>query len=257
MDTGYYDIHTHILPEVDDGSESLEESVEMLHIAYEQGVRHMVATPHFAADESNAPVEELKEKLELLRRQAERMDEHFTLELGNELLDGPGAIEALKEGRALTLAGTHYILVEFVPMEKYHKIRQSLHTYIMGGYIPVVAHMERYEALYKHQEYMEELIKMGCYFQMNTQSLQGGIFNRKASYHRHLVEDGYIHFLGSDCHGSQYRKPFMKDALRYFGKDALDEPFLENVLCRNPKAMLENRYIKGERNDRKYGKTTG
>lgn len=243
MKSGYYDIHTHILPGVDDGAESLEQSVEMLHMAYEQGVRHMVATPHFAADEKNVPVEKLQEKTGLLRRQAQMLDESFTLELGHELLDGPGVVEALKEGRALTLAGTRYILVEFIPSEKYHNIRQSLHTYIMSGYIPIVAHMERYEALYRHRERIEELTQSGCYFQMNTQSLLGGIFNRQASYHRRLVEDGYIHFLGSDCHSSEYRKPLMKDAIRCFGKEALDEPFLENVLCRYPKAMLENRYI--------------
>lgn len=243
MTTGYYDIHTHILPEVDDGAGSMDQSVEMLHLAYEQGIRHIVATPHFSAEGKNAPVEELKEKLERLRQEAVRLDPFFTLELGNELLDGPGVVEALKTGRALTMAGTRYILVEFIPSDSYHKIYQSLREYIMNGYIPIVAHMERYEALYKRTDRVEELTKSGCCFQMNTDSLAGGFFQRRAAYHRRLVEDGYIHFLGSDCHSSEYRKPLMRDALRYFGGAALEEPYLERVLEQYPKAMLSDRYI--------------
>jgi protein-tyrosine phosphatase len=243
MTTGFYDIHSHILPGVDDGAKSLEESIEMLHMAYNQGVRHMVATPHFYIHGKKPSVESLREKLAQLREEAAKIDSHFTVDLGNELLDDPGILEALKEGRALTMADTRYILVEFLPGDHYNKIHHSLHEYIMNGYIPIVAHMERYEALRKRTDRVEDLIKLGCCFQMNTESLTGGFLHRDAAYHRKLVRSGYIHFLGSDCHGSDYRKPLMKDALRYFGQDVMDEPFMENLLEKYPQAMLADKFI--------------
>ena len=95
METGFYDIHTHILPGVDDGSKSPEESKQMLQMAYDQGVRHIVATPHFSVNGKNHPVEELQDKLKLLRQMAAEIDPSFTVDLGNELLNGPGIIEEL------------------------------------------------------------------------------------------------------------------------------------------------------------------
>jgi protein-tyrosine phosphatase len=243
MTTGYYDIHTHILPGVDDGAKDIDESVRMLHLAYEQGVRHMVATPHFSARGKQVPVEVLREKLEQLQAAAAGIDPFFTVDLGNELLDGPGIVEALQEGKALTMAETRYILVEFLPQDRYNKIFQSLQNYIRHGYIPIVAHMERYEALRKREDRINELIKCGCCFQMNTESLVGGFLHRDAAYHRKLVQKGYIHFLGSDCHSSEYRKPLMHDAFRYFGSGALDEPYMEKVLGKYPEKMLANQFV--------------
>lgn len=243
MESGYYDIHTHILPGVDDGSKSMEESQDMLRQSYEQGVRHIVATPHYSMSGPNRPVEELQQKLEQLQRAAGDIAPDLTVQLGNELLNGPGMIEALRRGEALTLAGTRYILVEFLPQDKYQTLYHSLHDYIMAGYIPIVAHMERYEALYKDYDRIEELSKLGCYFQMNTESITGGLLNRRAAYHRRLIREGYIQFLGSDCHGREYRKPLMKDALKYFGQEPGESRLLQNILCNYPQTMLTDKYI--------------
>lgn len=243
METGFYDIHTHILPGVDDGSKSPDESKHMLQMAYDQGVRHIVATPHFSVKGDNHPVDELKEKLALLQKQADEIDHSFTVSLGNELLNGPGMVEELQKGRALTMAGTRYILVEFLPSDKYQVLYHSLHEYIMAGYIPIIAHMERYEALYKNYDHIEELAKMGCYFQMNTESIVGGFLQRRAAYHRRLILDGYIQFMGSDCHGMDYRKPLMKDALRYFGQNPDAERIFERILVKYPETMLSDKYI--------------
>jgi protein-tyrosine phosphatase len=243
METGFYDIHTHILPGVDDGSKSPEESREMLQMAYDQGVRHIVATPHFSVHGKNHPVDELKKKQELLQEYAAEIDPQFTIDLGNELLNEPGMVEELRSGRALTMAGTRYILVEFLPSDKYHTLYHSLHEYIMAGYIPIVAHMERYEALYKDYDHIDELSRMGCYFQMNAESLVGGILQRKAAYHRRLVMEGYIQFMGSDCHSSKYRTPIMKDALRYLGHNREAERVLEKIVSGYPETMLSDKYI--------------
>lgn len=240
---GYYDIHTHILPGVDDGARDMDETREMLCIAYEEGIRHIVATPHFALDRENASVEELQEKLREVRKLAGDVVPDMKFSLGNELLDSAGMAAALKEGRALTLGGTRYILVEFLPGEGYSKIYASLRNYIMNGYIPVVAHMERYEALVRRSDNLLELMKLGAFFQMNAASLTGGIFHRSAVYHRRLLEEGYIHFLGSDCHHKDVRAPLMKSVLRHMRKDFSSSDIGRSVLEGNPANMLSDRYI--------------
>lgn len=240
---GYYDIHTHILPGVDDGARDMLETQEMLCQAYGEGIRYLVATPHFVPDGKNPSVKELQEKLEAVRRIAARLVPEMKLALGNELLDGAGVVDALKEGRALTLGGTRYILVEFLPQEGYQSMYHSLRNYIMHGYIPILAHVERYEALYRKPGNLCELIKLGVFFQMNTGSLLGGMFRRSAVYHRKLLEDGYIHFLGSDCHRKDSRMPLMEGVLQNLRRTFPDSDTGRAVLLENPARMLADKYI--------------
>ena len=142
----YYDLHTHIIPGVDDGSDSLEESLEMIRQMREQGVLNIVATPHYPDGQS----EKINDVFILLKEKVNELYPDMKLYLGNELLNGPGIIDALKNKNALTIADTKYILVEFLPGDSAKKIYAALREYIMEGYIPIVAHIERYEKLYKN-----------------------------------------------------------------------------------------------------------
>lgn len=241
--TGYYDMHTHILPGVDDGARDMQETKEMLYQAYLEGVRHIVVTPHFSLDSRNMAVGELMGKLEEVKRMALSTVPAMEFSLGNELLNGPGMVNALNEGRALTLGGTSYILVEFLPKDSYRKIYTSLHNYLMNGYIPIVAHVERYEALARRTDRLDELIKIGVLFQMNTSSLIGGKRRRSASHHRMLLEEGYIHLLGSDCHRSDSRSPLMRGALQNLTEELLNSSTVQAVLQENPEKVLADKYV--------------
>lgn len=241
--TGYYDIHTHILPGVDDGARDMMEAQEMISIAYQEGIRHIVATPHFALGDKNSPVEELREKLAALQRAAYKLAPEMTFSLGNELLDGDGMLDALKDGRALTLDGTRYILLEFLPHESYSRIYASLRNYIMNGYLPIVAHMERYEALIHKERHIYELLELGVLFQMNANSLTGGIFHRRAVWHRKLLEEGCVHFLGSDCHRKDTRPPLMQSALSNLPRNFAESSTGRAVLVDNPAKMLADKSI--------------
>lgn len=240
---GYYDIHTHILPGIDDGARDMEETREMIFLAYNEGIRHIIATPHFESGKENVPAGELCRLLEEVKKEARRTVPNMAFSLGNELLDSAGILEDLEEGRALTLAGTRYILVEFYPRESYSKIYASLRSYLTGGYIPIVAHMERYDALRKKFRNIRELTQLGAFFQMNTSSLADGVPRRDAMYHRKLLEEGYIHFLGSDCHRKDSRAPLMKSMFGYLWEDFADSEIGKAILERNPADMLADKYI--------------
>lgn len=231
----YFDVHTHIVPGVDDGSDSLEESLEMISQMREQGVLNIVATPHYP----DGKTEKIKDAFDMLKKSVEDKYPDMKLYLGNELLNGPGVIEALKNKTALTIAGTKYILVEFLPGDSERKIYNALREYTLAGYIPIVAHVERYEALHKNYDFLDEIINLGAYIQMNTESLVGGLFDRRAAYCRKLLENGYVHFLGSDCHGAERRKPLMKGAIEKLKPEFVNSKLAEKILFENPTKMLE------------------
>lgn len=239
----FYDIHTHILPGIDDGARDMEETRHMLRLEREQGVQHIIATPHFTAGDHAGMQKQMQDALELAREAAREIDPAMTVDLGNELLHAPGMLEALRNGEALTLAGSRYILVEFLPTDRYSLLYHALRDYIMEGYIPIVAHMERYGALEKNTDRIEELIRLGACFQMNADSLVGGMFRRKAAYCRWLVEQGMIHFIASDCHHHDSRTPLMQDALAYLAPGFCSGQGYGRLTRDNPQAILADHYL--------------
>lgn len=240
--TGYYDIHTHILPGVDDGSSDMKETINMLNMAYQQGIRTIIATPHYKAGRSNRPVEELYKLRDEVDKQAKKIDSNFTILLGNELFYTESIIEDLSHKKALTLNGTNYVLVEFEFGETFKAIYRGLGNLIRSGYIPILAHVERYKSINKNIDLINEISELGCYIQMNCNSLKGGLFNTQAATNMKLVNCGLIHFLGSDCHNEKVRIPIMKSVIETLYKKC-DKEIVDSIVLDNPLILLDNSTI--------------
>lgn len=239
---GFIDLHTHILPGVDDGAKSMEETIRMLRMANEEQITTIIATPHFASGAKNTPVEKLREVLEQVQKEAVKINNEMTILLGNEIYYSASVLDALNTKQALTLAGSRYVLVEFSPGETYQTIFRGLGGLVRGGYLPVIAHVERYRCLYRNEDYINELINLGCYLQMNCDSISGGFLDPEAIYYRGLVKQGLIHFLGTDCHDDKVRTPRMKRAVKQLLKRC-DEGLIDKILYQHPIKVLENIYI--------------
>ncbi len=237
----YFDIHSHILPGVDDGSPDMETTLQMLRQAMEQNIGTMIATPHYNIGGKNLPVEELIRIKDQVQDEAQKMNKDFKLYLGNELFYSESILDALKSGAALTLAGSRYVLVEFGYNEDYKKLYSGMGNLVNAGYLPILAHIERYKCLRRKTDLLEELIELGCCLQMNSSSLLGNLFT-DAGYHRQLVDRRLIQFIGSDCHDSEVRVPKMKAVAEMFRKKK--KITLINLLLReNPSKILENSYL--------------
>lgn len=236
----YVDVHTHILPGVDDGSQDMEETVRMLKLASEQEIRTIIATPHYIAGRDNTPASQLEAIRDQVQAQADQWN--INIYLGNELYYSESILEALKAKEALTLADSRYVLVEFSVRDTYERIFKGLKELVYGGYAPILAHVERYQALYKRADLISELVKLGCYIQMNAESLLGGIFNSEANSNRKLFNLGLVHLIGSDCHDSRVRTPRMKDTVKTLRKKC-DEGLINMVFMENPMNVLKNTYI--------------
>ncbi|MDF2906420.1 MAG: Protein-tyrosine-phosphatase [Herbinix sp.] len=239
---GYFDIHNHLLPGLDDGSKSMEETRNMLLQAYEEGIRVITATPHYAAGRSMITADMIRAVLEEVTSTLEEETKEIEIILGNELEYNSEMIAALKSGEALTIDNTRYILVEFKPGDSYSQIRIGLYQCIMSGYIPILAHAERYHCLVKMPGLVEELVKLGAYIQINISSFLGRIFDSRASFCHKLMKRGLIHFLGTDAHGSKKRVPRMKKAIHMIRK-RYGKEIVQRLLWDNPMIMLENKLI--------------
>jgi len=239
---GFIDIHAHILPGIDDGPKNMDETIAMLKIAYEQNIRTIIATPHYACGTSNASIEQLNEVRDKVEAEANKIDKNMKILLGNELYYSRSVVDALKSNKALSLAGSRYVLVEFSIREIFDSLYKGLREIICAGYLPILAHVERYQCLYKKEKLINELLELGCYIQMNNQSILGGILNREAFDNKKLIERGFVHFLGSDCHDVKLRPPCMKAAETNLLREC-DYGIVYKILHENPSHILANNYI--------------
>lgn len=198
----YIDIHSHIMPGVDDGSQDMDESISMLKMAEKENIRKVILTPHQKPDRKCVSVSGIQKRIEILREELNNL--HIDIELypGSELLYSHDLVTMLEHGSVCTLAGSHYVLVEFLPTENWPYIRDGLYGLTCAGYWPVVAHVERYVQVLGNIDRVEELIDMGCYIQMNAGSIVGdwGFSTKRACLK--LLKNHLVHFVGTDAHTS-------------------------------------------------------
>jgi protein-tyrosine phosphatase len=239
----FIDIHSHILPAVDDGSVSLMQTRNMLKIAYEEGIHYIIATPHYGVGCRNPEKEELKKKLDLVQQEAGKIDPSYRVELGNELYYSEDIIEHLRKEKAFTLAGTRYVLVEFAKEDDYLTIKTGIHRLLIYGYLPILAHVESYESLYQNYEGIYDIIRLGGYMQMNIGSLTETRPNKRTVFCRKLLEYELIHILGTDSHSDYlHRAPRMREGITYLRKK-YGEELLNRILLENTGKLLKNQYI--------------
>ncbi|MDK2967463.1 CpsB/CapC family capsule biosynthesis tyrosine phosphatase [Lacrimispora sp.] len=208
------DIHAHVLPGLDDGAADMEEAKAMLQMAYSQGIRKIIVTPHYKRGQDPKQIMELSRKLQ---GEARKIHKCFNVYLGQEILYCEDILQDLKERRALTMCGSHYVLIEFPPLVPYSRMFQSLRKIILARYIPILAHMERYTCL-REKGRVKELINSGCIMQMNYCSIAGSRFNRQVRWCRLQIRYGNIHMLGTDMHHMNERTPEIEKALVWIKK---------------------------------------
>lgn len=235
------DIHSHILADVDDGSKSLDESIEMCRASAEDGVRVMVATPHAhdGLHRTHDP-EFLRKKVDELNL---RMKGSPRVVLGCELRFTHELVKQLCETHsAPTIAGGPYALVEFphtiVPAGSEHLLFELMSHQIT----PIIAHPERNMMLMHEPERFYQLIEAGALGQMDTGSITGQFGRKVQQAARVMLENGLIHFIASDCHNTRNRLPGMSAAVDA-SAEIVGEEYARAIADDNPAAVVEGRPI--------------
>lgn len=219
------DFHSHILPGVDDGSKSIEETLKMLELLSDQGVRRVVATPHFYPNHHS--VEEFLEKrnsaYEEIKKHIEASHPQVVLGAEVKFYDGISRMENLS---TLLIEGTEILLLE-MPFERWsdYTVRELINLSSSGICTVAIAHIDRYIG-FQNRNVLFELLENGILFQANAEAFERFFERRKMLK---LLKQGAIHFIGTDCHNLTDRAPNIKKAynviLKKFG-----EQFTENLI---------------------------
>ena len=189
------DIHTHIIPNVDDGSKSLEISRELLNLELKNNVKNVFLTPH--QNEKNLNKELIENKFLELKEKVKDID--INLYLGSEIYYYDNLSEDLKNNKIIAMNNTKYLLIEF--STRYNiGILDKLYDIKVLGYIPIIAHIERYP--YLTSDDYDKIHNMGCMIQVNTKSFNEKIYKKTIKY---LLKKNYIDFIGTDCHDLEKR----------------------------------------------------
>ncbi len=238
------DIHCHILYGVDDGADTIAEALQMAKLAYRSGTRVIVATPHCNTPGStgNFWSDGLKERFVQVKTAIKEAGIPVQLLSGQEIFAKGDIASLLKSGALITLNGSRYPLIEFPFKERSENVFEKLQSVIAEGFVPVVAHPERYEFVSENFESLIKIKEMGCLVQVNTGSLEGNFgrgakLNAKKMLNHHVVD-----VVASDGHSPFLRTPVLADAHEFISVKYSSE-LADRLLLTNPKAILENKTI--------------
>ena len=239
------DTHCHILPEVDDGPRNMEETRQMLQEAYEDGIRYIIATPHHHPRRGRKSPKQLRRQLKLVREEAAQISGELRIYLGTEIYFGQDIPERLREEQILTMNRTRYVLVEFSPGDPFEYICQGIQQIQMKGYEVILAHIERYQCMYKNIENVEHLKHMGVRIQVNADSITGEGGWKAKRFVRRLIDERLVFCVGTDAHDPKRRPPRMKKAAEYVEKKC-GEDYARRIFFSNPRIMLRKKRKKDE-----------
>ena len=229
------DLHSHMLPEVDDGARSLEQSVEMCRMAAADGTTHIVATPHsnaryiFLPEENEAKIAELQAAAGDTPRILAGCDFHLSYE---------NIQEALRNHAPFTINHKNHLLVEFDSQFISPGMRQVFFELLSAGIIPVITHPERNQVIQQNLQLLCDWVTAGCLTQITAQSLTGRFGSRAQRLSRRLLEHNLVHVIASDAHDLESRPPRLSECFDLIKKE-YGETLADELFRKHPQAILE------------------
>lgn len=231
------DIHCHMLYGVDDGAKSIEESMSMIRLANSQGIEAIVLTPHYRYGMFEYPVEKIRKHFALLKSKAKQIG--IELYLGCEYHVDSRMIDALQEDDCFSLAGRDFVLTEYSFATEFSYIYEQTKKLISYGYIPVVAHVERYGCFLKKPKLCMELSNTGAYIQVNADSILGMDGKTEERFCRKILKKGWVDIVASDAHGKDVRVCHLKECKEYVARKYGGD-YAERIFCVNPGKVIQD-----------------
>lgn len=242
------DLHSHILPGIDDGAKDYEESVKMAKVAVEQGIHTIVATPHHLNNVYENSKTSIVDRVVELNRVLtnERID--LKVVPGQETRIHGELLEGFKIGEILPVNHTQYVLVEFSSNHVPRYTETLFFEMQVNGLIPIIVHPERNQRLIEQPEILYKLVKNGALSQITASSVQGDFGKKIKKFSLQLIEANLAHFIASDAHNTSNRSFGMREAYDLIqAKYGLEQVYLfkENALL-----AIEGKHVYKEPPDR-------
>lgn len=226
----FTDIHSHLIPGIDDGVKSLEEAELIIKRFIQAGYTKLITSPHVMSDSFRNTPETIIGGLTQLKAYLEERNVSIKIEAAAEYYLDEDLIQKVEDNEKLLSFGKNYLLFETNFMTEPLQLKEFIFLLSTRGYTPVLAHPERYIYLHNNFESLEDLLNRGVLFQINISSLSGYYSLPAKKVAQKLIERGWVHFLGSDCHSEQHIELLEKvRSDRYFQK-ALTLPLFNNSL---------------------------
>lgn len=238
MDIKICDIHMHVVFGYDDGAERLQTSIDMLKIAYKQGVRRIYCTSHNGTKKKDVNL--YLANFAKLKRLAKGYFPDLELFTGCEVLCAKEYIDVIPVGLAcgifLPLGKSKCVLTEFYPDVTPEEARLIINTLTKNGWKPIIAHIERYPYLFVGRT-IEGLINRGALVQINLYSLVEDEDGKRRSYARKLIKKKQVHFIGSDAHSVNRRPPRYESGIKYLINNC-DADYVEEICFGNAEKYI-------------------
>jgi len=229
------DIHSHILPAIDDGAKDINMSLEMLKIAVDKGIKKIVATPHYYRGYYENKYEDICKLVDEVSSIAYKSDIDIDIIPGQEIFLAGHILELYKEGIIRGLAETKYMLIE-LPMNTMPKdALDIIYELKVEGVKPIIAHPERYMYIIEKPSRINVFIEEGCFFQINGGSIKGLFGKTVQKTAETLIRNGICDFIASDAHTTGGRAPGIGDALEIIKE--LDFNLAQDVLSNAQKLL--------------------
>ena len=232
------DIHAHILPSIDDGPETIEESIELCKVAANDGIKTIVATPHSKDGVYETKSVEILKAVDTLNSQLEENRIDVKILPGAEIHISEGLVESIKNGDVLTINnGGKFILFElpfvFVPPGT-DKFIFNLKS---NGIVPIIAHAERITSFQRKPELVDQLVKIGARVQINAHCLTKRAIPGERKCAEWLLKNRLVHFIASDVHSLNGRPPILSKALKNATR-IIGEEEARALVYRNPELII-------------------
>lgn len=234
------DLHSHIIFGIDDGSDSIEESIKIIEKAKEQGVTEIVCTPHYIY---NSEYNSQKRKNQKILNQIKKEIEGIELYLGNEVFITDNMLSLLQKGTISSINNSKYVLMELPLCNTYHNLNEIIFQLRCEGYIPIIAHPERYLSIQSNPASITHLLEHGALLQSNIGSVTGFYGKRAQKTVKYLLKNHYVQFMSSDVHHEAYCTYNLLPKATKKIKRYTNKQYAEDILVNNAKKVLNNEDI--------------
>ena len=235
------DIHIHILPETDDGASDIQTTVQMLELAYEDGIKTLVCTPHYHPVKCKLPQAEIERRVKAIEHIANQLYPDLKLLPGREFFYSQDMVKNIKQ-RGMTINHSRYVLVEFDYSESRQVIRNGVVNILNEGLIPIISHIERYPSIILNEDMAVNLKEMGAVLQINADALvgeEGGDAKRLA---KHLLKKKMVDVIATNAHTAGRRCPTMGDVVQWIS-NKYGYDYAKKIAKENPNRIIRDEFI--------------
>lgn len=236
------DIHCHLLPDVDDGSASWDETLAMARLAVDDGISTIVATPHQLGVYGRNRGDAIRAQTERLQRFLDRQGVALRVLPGADVRIEPGMIPKLQSGEVLTLADRRrHVLLE-LPHEFYFPLQGLLADLNVAGMVGILSHPERNLGILARRHLLPPLVEAGCLLQVTAGSLVGTFGPQVRKLARWMIRQRLVHCVSTDAHGAKSRRPLLRRGFDCVARLA-GEQMAVDLCCRNPALVVAGKTV--------------